>query len=126
MITFITRKYAGLIIPASVTSKLENAQNTLYAVMESVCDPSCSEDLHRFIDMTTLEKRLDKNDTITIEYMNKEGLWRRGRFVVSNRDETGKFTHVLWLTEDISAEKAERDVLNDRISSISNIFNPRS
>ncbi len=121
--TFIEIKSDKKYVDDFVGEVHKDAQNTLYAVMESVCDPSCSEDLHRFIDMTTLEKRLDKNDTITIEYMNKEGLWRRGRFVVSNRDETGKFTHVLWLTEDISAEKAERDVLNDRISSISNIFN---
>ena len=121
--TFIEIKSDKKYVDDFVGEIHKNAQNTLYTVMDSVCDPSCSEDLHRFLNMSTLEKRLDKNDTITIEYMNKEGLWRRGRFIVSKRDETGKFTHVLWLTEDISAEKAERDVLNDRISSISNIFN---
>ncbi|MBR5088317.1 MAG: response regulator [Ruminiclostridium sp.] len=120
--TFIEIKSDKKYVDDFVGEVHKDAQNTLYAVMESVCDPSCSEDLHRFIDMTTLEKRLDKNDTITIEYMNKEGLWRRGRFVVSNRDETGKFTHVLWLTEDISAEKAEREKLTERISTISDIY----
>ena len=106
-----------------------NAQQTFYSVVDDVCDPSCAEDVHRFIDMSTVEKRLGKNNTITIEYMNKQGLWRRGRIIASRRDENGKLTHVMWLIEDINDEKTERDKLTqaaerlgNRISTISNIY----
>jgi signal transduction histidine kinase/DNA-binding response OmpR family regulator len=90
-----------------------NAQVTLNRVMDNVVHESCIEDIIKFVNFRTLEKRLRKTDTITMEYMNKEKLWRRGRFIVSKRDENGKLTRVIWLTEDIHDEKIERDKLID-------------
>ncbi|MBO4336971.1 MAG: hypothetical protein J5842_02755 [Lachnospiraceae bacterium] len=89
----------------------KDAQGTLNRVMETVCDESCIDDVMRFIDLSTLQERLKYVDTIIIEYMNKDKVWRRGRFVVSGRDETGSLTRVLWLTEDIDNEKKERDMI---------------
>ena len=89
------------------------AQATLRHVMQKVCDPSCIEEVLRFIDFSTLERRLKRVNTITTEFMNKEKRWRRGRFVVSRRDERGKLLRVLWLIEDINDEKEERDKLVD-------------
>ncbi|MBR5091387.1 MAG: response regulator [Ruminiclostridium sp.] len=89
------------------------AQETISKVMESVVDPSCLEELEKFIDFSTLEKRMRRIDTITTEYMNRDKLWRRGRFVASKRDESGKLIRAMWLTEDINNEKTERDKLLD-------------
>ncbi len=89
------------------------AQATLRHVMQKVCDPSSVEEVLRFIDFSTLERRLKRVNTITTEFMNKEKRWRRGRFVVSRRDERGKLLRVLWLIEDINDEKEERDKLVD-------------
>ena len=90
-----------------------HAQATIKHVMENVCDPSCVDEVLRFIDFSSLERRLKRVNTITIEYMNKDKLWRRGRFVVSRRDGKGRLLRALWLTEDINDEKAERDKLVD-------------
>ncbi len=91
----------------------EHAQDTLLKIMGTIADESCAADLIRFVDLSTLDARMRKNDTITIEYRNKDKLWRRGRFLVSKRDERGRLQRVMWLTEDINHEKSERDKLVD-------------
>ena len=90
-----------------------HAQETLTKVMETVTDDSYIDEIRRFINLSTLDSRMRKSDTITIEYMNKDGLWRRGRFVASKREKNGKLARVMWLSEDIDTEKRERDKLID-------------
>ncbi|MCR5702497.1 MAG: response regulator [Lachnospiraceae bacterium] len=90
-----------------------NAHDTLMKVMDNVVDETFIEDIRKFVNLRTIERRMRKFDTITIEYMNKEKLWRRGRFIASKRDEQGRLLRVIWLTEDINAEKKERDKLID-------------
>ena len=86
-------------------------QGMLRTVMETVTDESSYDDVMRFIDLSTLEQRLSRTDTIAVEYLNKQKLWRRGRFVASRRDDKGHLTRVLWLSEDIDNEKRERNEL---------------
>ena len=88
-------------------------QGMLRSVMETVTDESSYDDVMRFIDLSTLEQRMSRKDTIAIEYLNKQKLWRRGRFVASRRDDKGRLTRVLWLSEDIDNEKRERNELID-------------
>lgn len=88
-------------------------QEMLRTVMDAVTDESSYDDVMRFIDLSTLEQRLSKTDTIAVEYLSKQKLWRRGRFVASRRDERGRLTRVLWMSEDIDNEKKERDELID-------------
>ena len=88
-------------------------QGMLSQVMETVTDESSIAEVRRFIDLSTLGKRLKNTDTIAVEYLNKQKLWRRGRFVASRRDEKGNLTRILWLSEDIDNERRERDKLID-------------
>ncbi len=90
-----------------------NPQEMINLVMTSVTDEAHLDEILKFVNLSTLNDRLRDIDTITIEYMNKQKLWRRGRFIVSGRDENGKVTHLLWLAEDINQEKIERDRLID-------------
>ncbi len=90
-----------------------NPQEMIDLVMKNVTDEDHIEEILKFVNLSTLNDRLRDIDTIAIEYMNKQKLWRRGRFIVSARDETGKVTHLLWLAEDIDQEKRERDRLID-------------
>ncbi|MCR5684328.1 MAG: response regulator [Lachnospiraceae bacterium] len=90
-----------------------NPQEMINMVMTSVTDEEHINEVLRFVNISTLKYRLRYIDTIAIEYMNKQKLWRRGRFIVSNRDEDGQPTHLLWLAEDIDQEKRERDRLID-------------
>lgn len=90
-----------------------NPQEMIDKVMKSVTDESHIDEILKFVDLSTLGDRLRDIDTIAIEFRNKQKLWRRGRFIVSNRDANGEATHLLWLAEDIDQEKRERDRLID-------------
>ncbi len=91
----------------------DHARATMHRVMKSITDEAFTENVLRFTDLDTIEQRMFGIKTITIEYMPRNGQWRRGRFVASRRDENGRLKHVLWLTEDIDGEKKERDKLID-------------
>ncbi len=111
--SFIEIKSDSKMVNSIVGESRDNAQNVLNMVMNNVVDASCLEDVLKFIDFSTLEKRMRKSDTITMEFLTVEKKWRRGRFIVSKRDENGKLVRVIWLTEDIDDEKRERDELRD-------------
>ncbi len=90
-----------------------NPQEMINLVMTNVTDEDHVDEILKFVNLSTLNDRLHDIDTIAIEYMNKQKLWRRGRFIVSGRDNSGQITHLLWLAEDIDQEKRERDRLID-------------
>ena len=92
----------------------DHAQDMMNKVMTNVTDPEFIDKILKFINFSTLAKRMRKTDTIIIEYLNSERLWRRGRFLASRRDEKNRLTHVMWLTEDIDEEKRSRDILIDQ------------
>ncbi|MBQ9384698.1 MAG: response regulator [Ruminiclostridium sp.] len=92
----------------------DHAQEVMNKVMSKVTDPAFKDEILKFVNLSTLAKRMRKTDTITVEYMNSDKLWRRGRFIVSRRDDKHRITHVMWLSEDIDEEKKERDKLIDR------------
>ncbi len=90
-----------------------NPQEMINLVMTHVTDEDHLDEILKFVNLSTLNDRLRDIDTIAIEYRNKQKLWRRGRFIVSGRDENRQVTHLLWLAEDIDQEKKERDRLID-------------
>ncbi|MCR5791158.1 MAG: hypothetical protein K6G83_14850 [Lachnospiraceae bacterium] len=75
------------------------------------------------MDFSKIDERLKDSNTITCEFKSGDGQWRKARFIVSGRNADGRVTNAMYLVEDIDVEKGERDRLNDRIMSISNIFN---
>ena len=91
-----------------------NAQNVLYERVEELTDPVSREEMRSFVDFSTLDERLKDRNTISTEFFSSSKEWLRGRFVVSQKDSTGRITHVLWMVEDIDKEKKEREVLLDR------------
>ncbi len=91
-----------------------DAQNVLNERVEKLTDPISRDEMHSFVDFSTLDERLKDRKTISIEFLSSEKEWLRGRFVVSQTDSSGKITHVLWMVEDIDKEKKEREALLDR------------
>ena len=91
----------------------EKTQETIFKVMKNIVDSRYVDDVLRFVDLSTLQERIGDADTISIEYMDSEKQWRRGRFVVSERGANRRLLRVLWLVEDIDHEKRERDKLID-------------
>ena len=89
-------------------------QQKLFAVVGALVDPSCQEEVLRFVDLSTLEERLKDRKTVTIEFLNTEDLWLRARFIASQFFSLdGRLSHVLGVIEDIDEERRERDTLID-------------
>ncbi|MCR4788288.1 MAG: response regulator [Lachnospiraceae bacterium] len=100
---------------SKVTDILDNtypdAGQTLIRILDEITAVSSMDEVHRFMDLGTLDERLSDRKTIAVEFLNNENHWLRGRFVVSQRTLDGKLSHVLFMVEDIDKEKKERDAL---------------
>ncbi len=100
-------------VNATLSRTYSDQQEMLKALTKATVDDSCYDDVMRFIDLSTLAQRLSNTDTIAIEFQNRKKLWRRGRFVASRRDDNGRPTRIMLLSEDIDNEKRERNELID-------------
>ena len=106
-----------------------HAQNMIYELVNCVTDESYRTKVLKFVDFSTLNERISSKDNITIEYLNDNKRWRRGRFIVSERSYDGRISHVLWSIEDIDDEKKIRDTLynmaetlNKQVASLGDIY----
>lgn len=82
-------------------------------LLERFVDPDSRPAMRKFYDLRGLKEHLAGAQTIAQEFINGDGVWRRGRFVVSKYDDDGGLDHVLWITEDIDLEKRRREQLID-------------
>ena len=111
--TFIEIKNTTSKVTDIMRRDMHDAQNVLFKAMNRVTDPSAWDMVREFVDLSTIEKRMTGTDSILTEYLSDEKTWRRGRFVVSERNNKGRITHVLWMVEDIDKEKKSRERLID-------------
>ncbi|MBQ9384700.1 MAG: response regulator [Ruminiclostridium sp.] len=101
----------------------------MFDTMKKMTDKSHRLRIREFINFKTLDERLADSDMITLEFLGYNDEWHRARFVVTERLPDGKVSHVLWLVENIDAEKRERDAiameansLSAQITSVANIY----
>ena len=102
-----------------------NAQEILNSVMDQLTDEVSKPIINQFIDFSTMDKRMNGTTSITEEFLAKNGIWCRGRFIVAARDEDGSIYRLLWVVESIDKEKRHRDELKhlsetDRLTNIEN------
>ncbi|MCR4643172.1 MAG: response regulator [Lachnospiraceae bacterium] len=91
----------------------KGAREMILEHVEEDVDPDSKEEVKRFVDFSTLDERMGDYHSISTEFMNKEQLWLRGRFIVSQRLPDGKLSHVIWVVENIDQEKKDRERLRD-------------
>ncbi len=101
------------------------AQRILRETMWSCSAESSQNKLFKFIDLSTLNERMSDTDTVSLEYLDNNNQWCRGRFTVVKRGQSGKIKSVLWMIEPIDKEKREREHLEwlsetDRLTGIMN------
>ena len=97
-----------------VEDKQTDLQQMINTAINKTVDASCmDEDLLEAMNLSTLDDRMRDTDIWTREVMNPEKKWRRGRIIVSKRNDDGKITRILWVSEDIDKERKERERLID-------------
>ncbi|MBQ9482746.1 MAG: cache domain-containing protein, partial [Ruminiclostridium sp.] len=89
-------------------------QDTFNNIMRGLPKSPTKQAAIDFVDLSTLDARLVEKNSVSLEYLSYENRWVRGRFVASERKPDGKLSHVLWMLEDISSEKRERDRLTEK------------
>ena len=100
-------------ISEAVKTVDHNANEVFKKVMSMLPDSPTKQMAVDFTDLTTIDERMKDTDTATIEYYSFGGNWVRARLIVSERSQEGKVSRVLWMLENITQEKKERDSLVD-------------
>ncbi len=111
--SFSIIKSENAIVNGFIKDQHTGVQNLLRESMRQITDDSSMNDIMSFVDFSTLDDRLKDNESVTLEIYTKTKKWVRVRFMESQRMKNGRLSHVIWLAEDISAEKLERDKLID-------------
>ena len=84
-------------------------------ILSKICDtlvaPEYRETLRPFINITTVADRLKNEEYLETEYKMCDNNWHRMRFIVKNRDDSGRVTHVLCTARSISdTKRREQDL----------------
>lgn len=82
--------------------------------MRTICSyavPEYREAVEHFLDLSTLNMRLEKDESIALEYHAVDSNWHLARFIVQTRDEEGEAQQVLFVIRLISEEKRREKYL---------------
>ncbi|MEE3468480.1 MAG: ATP-binding protein, partial [Eubacterium sp.] len=116
-IDLIHDTYTNLYVTPRMLSYLEqegsSAREAIYNVISATTMVDTKNAALEFVDLDTLEERMDGKNTIAMEFHVKDGRWMRGRFIISERTAEGHISHVLWMVESVDEEKRKRDDLQD-------------
>ncbi len=78
-------------------------------VIEAFLEPEFREPFREFLDLNTLADRLEKANTVSMNYKAPTGRWMQARFIVKRRDENGRAVEALYVARDVTDEKLMRD-----------------
>lgn len=88
-----------------------NVQELFREIMTDLTDDQFLEGMMSFVDLTTLDKRMQGVNNISFEFLGKISGWCRARFIVVDYDEHHRLNRVLWVVENIDKEKKESNEL---------------
>lgn len=97
----------------SIASTLEegrhHARETVAEVTGKFVADRSYEMMKEFMDFSSLNSRLTGKQTLTLEFLNYDHVWYRGRLIVAERNQDEKVTSVIFATEIIDEDKRVRD-----------------
>lgn len=109
----------------ALAEPFEGAQEKLNNVMKNITVAEHVDLIMEFSDLSTLEERIGNNKDVSTVFMGKINGWCRARFIVLERDESGRLLQVLHTVECIHEEKLRENHLlylsqTDLLTNISN------
>lgn len=109
----------------ALAATCEGAQEKLNNVMYNITVAEHVDLIMEFSNLSTLEERLGSKHDISTVFIGKVNGWCRARFIVLERDETGRLSHVLHTVECIHEEKLRENHLLylSQTDLLTNIFN---
>lgn len=108
-----------------LASKVEGAQEKVNNVMKNITVSEHVKHIMEFVDLSSLPERLENKKDVSIVFMGKVNGWCRARFIVLDRDEDNKLSHVLYTVECIHEEKLRENHLLylSQTDLLTNIYN---
>lgn len=100
-------------IAKAVQSVDHNMKEIFLQIMKGLPESPTKQAAIDFTDLSTIDERMKDVDTSTLEYLSYGNIWVRARLIVSERTKDGKVSHVLWMLENITKERQERENLID-------------
>ncbi|MDY5576606.1 MAG: sensor domain-containing diguanylate cyclase [Lachnospiraceae bacterium] len=94
-----------------INGRTKNIQMLLNNVMSNLTDEQFLDEMLKFIDMSTLDERMQDANTITMEFLGNISGWCRARFIAVDYDENNRLSKVLWVVENIDKEKKKSNQL---------------
>lgn len=88
-----------------LTGNSGEASTRMLEICDSFVATEYRERIRRFFDLSTLADRLKEEETVAMEYLATDGNWHMARFIVKNRNLTGRTANVLYVTRIISDSK---------------------
>lgn len=81
------------------------ASKLLQLMCEKNVDEKYKPQMRRFFNFDTIKERLRDSDFVEAEFITNKRKWHRVKIIARKRDENGKVTNVLYVTEIIDDEK---------------------
>lgn len=112
-------------VSKSIGEERTDASKTFKRALGEAIERRYLDEVMEFADLETLNSRMGSKDSISMEFLNYEHFWFRGRFIVVDRHADGSLKTVLWATELIDEEKRFRDQMQflaetDQLTGINN------
>ena len=94
-----------------VNGDTSNANEIMKRIANHMCDDRSKKEVAEFLNLDTLNDRMGQQNSISIEFLNIDHMWYRGRFIVAERKSSGDVKSVIWAVENIDKERRSRDQL---------------
>ncbi|MCR4989457.1 MAG: response regulator [Lachnospiraceae bacterium] len=98
-------------ISNAVASVDHNMKEVFLNIMKGLPESPTKQMAIDFTDLSTIDDRMYGTNNATLEYLSYGNIWVRARLIVSERTKDGRISHVLWMLENITKEKIERERL---------------
>ncbi len=92
-----------------------NAQRALYMICDNLVEDEKSQAIRKFVDLSTIDKRLKDKDVITCDYKGVYSGWSQMYLIACDRFEDGRIKTLLVASRRIAEEKAREEEQNRHI-----------
>lgn len=88
-----------------LTGKHGNLEDIFKEAENTIVSKEYRTVMTKFFDVSTLNQRLQEEETITAEYLSTNGTWHQARFIAKRRDEFGNVKTALYVVSEIDEQK---------------------
>ena len=90
-----------------LTGKRGNTEEVFKEICGTIVSKQHQKMMEKFLDTSTLAKRLRDTESIAMEYCASSGSWHLARFIVKKRDKEGNVINVLYVVRQIDQQKQQ-------------------